>query len=77
MFSCDRSVCFEDFPGIEMRAVFFPQPLFGADLQVFFPLKNSAFSRATNCNNLALTCFAAGTRYVLKIWNFGSADKFC
>ena len=74
----DRLICFVDFVGMILLAVFFlfPSPngffrvcfptLFAAVLKFFLPLTTSAISGTANSNKSAPTRFAAGTIYLRK-----------
>ena len=74
----DRLICFADFVGMTLLAVFFLLPipncflrvclptLLAAVLNFFLPLTTSAISGTANSNKSAPTPFAAGTMYLRK-----------
>ena len=75
----DRLICFADFVGMPLLAVFFLLPLpncflrvclptlFAAVLKFFLPLTTSAISGTANSNKSAPTRFTAGTIYLRNI----------
>ena len=74
----DRLFCFADFVGITLLALLFLLPLpiwfpsiclttlFAAVLNLFLPLKTSAYSGKANSNKSTPTRFAARVRYLRK-----------
>ena len=72
----DLLICFENFVGMSLLALFFLLPLpncflkvclptlFATILKFFLPLTTSVFSGTANSNKSASTRFAAGTKFL-------------